>query len=729
MAFDKFLLAPITDGVREDVKPWLIPDRAFEKLSNAYNFRGRIKKRVGSRNVGDIDIKPSTRLRIKLSAASGTVPLGSSVASVGQMFSIGEHTLTANIAGNPALLLSSGGGLSGTYDTTTGAYVINGAGATDIYFYPVLPVMGFTNFERAEVNEERTYAFDTKFSYILLDSGWERIGAGLLVADPDTWSGSDSKFFWSENYRGVDDYNYLLFTTNYNVKDHIKYYDGFTWNFYRPQYASNAADLIEGCRLIVYFQNRLLLLNTIEYNSISGTTNTIVNRCRYSAIGSPFPSVGPPAYWPFREDIAGSGSFIDAPTREAIISAVKLKNRLIVFFERSTYELVYTGNQVYPFIWQQINSTLGCESTFSVIPFDQVSLGVGENGIHACNGANVQRIDSKIPDDIFKIHNEDEGVFRVHGIRDYYNEMTYWGMPSKGQHEKFPDTILVYNYNNDTWAYFDDSTTAFGYYYRHNEQTWTESSGTWEESNFVWNSGTQESNFRYVIAGNQQGYTFLMDRGISKNALSQQITDITEAAGVVTITSYNHNLSTGDWIQIENATGITELNGNIYKIKRVIGADAANTFTIDNAPVVTGTYSGSGTIRLVSMIDIRTKRFNFYSGNGLNTNIQKTDFLVDKVDGGEITIDYLTGASQVSLRDAGVDTGAILGSGMLETSSFNAFEESQARFWHAVYLQAQGESIQLRIYWSDSQMAKPNISQRWLEIHGILFHASPTQDL
>ena len=98
---------------------------------------------------------------------------------------------------------------------------------------------------------------------------------------------------------------------------------------------------------------------------------------------------------------------------------------------------MYTGNQVLPFIWQKINTELGAESTFSVVPFDKVILGVGNVGIHACNGANVERIDDKIPDEVFRIHNENEGVQRVYGIRDYDVEMVYWTFPSQEENSTF----------------------------------------------------------------------------------------------------------------------------------------------------------------------------------------------------------------------------------------------------------------------------------------------------
>jgi len=730
MAFDKFLIAPISEGMRRDIKPWLIPESAFEELNNAYIFRGRVKNRVGSINTGQFfdAASQSSRLRMKLGTTdpitgniAGTIPLGAAgLGAIGQVFTAGDDVFTViTDAAGAQDMLSTGAATVYTFNAATGAYNIQGAATgEDFYFYPALPVMGLTNYEKLDINDEDTYGFDTKFSYKLLSTGWERIGNSIATPAADIWTGTNSDFFWSTNWRGTDDYTYLLFSTNYSATDNLRYFDGTNWTRWQPQYASNVLNTIETARLIIPFQNRLLLLNTVESDE-NGINFTFVNRCRYSRVGSP---IGADSY---REDIDGEGSFIDAPTREAIVSCQKIKNRLIVFFERSTYELVYTGNQIYPFRWQEINSTLGCESTFSVVPFDKAVLGVGQTGIHACTGANVERIDTKIPDEVFEIHNDDDGVFRVHGIRDYYNEMVYWTMPYEHSYQSFPNKLLVFNYKENTWAFFDDHVTAFGYHQISDDLTWSEMDQEWEQNDDQWNDGTMESKFRYVIAGNQHGYTFLMHREFEFNAISKPVTDITEAAGVITVKVIAHNLSSGDWISFVNANGCPELEDNNYKVN----VQSADTFTIDHPPVFTGPYTGGAGIILVSKVDIYSKRFNFYSKQGDNTNIEKTDFLVDKNDDGALTVDYLVSASRLSMRQDGIDNGAILGSSVLEMDPYTDLENVQKRFWHAVYLQAQGESIQLRLYWTDEQMRDGNIPYVGFEIHGILFHASPTQEL
>jgi len=694
MKYDRFLIAPINAGLQNNLRPWIIPDDAFSRLNNVYVFRGRVRKRFGSTTMDpdktDNEEQLYSRLRIKLGTTdgagniSGTAPGARFV--IGQMFSVGSEFFTVNSTGTPAVMLTTGSATTHTYNTSTGAYVINGAAATtDLYFYPGEPVMGFANYEvDADLNEESLYAFDRQFAYKYTDgSGWDRAGTA-------TWTGSDSQFFWSVNYRGAASSDELLFVSNFNTADQIKYWNGSTWTTINPAFLAAAGNTIESARLIVPFKNRLLFLNTIE--KVSSVTTAFPNRCRFSQNGSPLAADA------WREDVDGKGDFIDAPIKQAIVGAQLLRDRLIVFFERSTWEIVYTGNNVLPFVWQQMNIELGVESTFSVVPFDKAILGIGNTGIHACNGANVERIDNKIPDEVFDFHDQTSSVFRVNGIRDYKNELVYWAVPNKDNSAVYPDRVLVYNYATNTWAFNDDSITAFGYDAPIHEK---------------------------IVAGNQEGYTFRVDTSEARNAPALQITDITEAGGIVTITMIDHNLTTGDYIAIEYALGITELNDNIYQVTRV----DADSVTLVNPPTVTGTYTGRGVATRVSQIDILTKQFNFYNKMGDGVYLAKTDFLVNRTDDGQILVDALPSTSTVSTVDDGTTSGSILGTNILETTFDDALEATQTRFWHTVYFQSQGENVEMRLYLNDDMMTDPDIAWSYFELHAMLIHALKTQEL
>lgn len=722
MPLDRFMIAPLTTGLETDVKPWLIPDNAFSSLNNAYVFRGRIRKRFGSYlmngSVSPAVAQQYSRFRINVGTTDmngdllGTVP--GSVFQVGQMFSIGDEMFSVVTAGNFSML-DTGNTTVATFDTATGAFVFQGSAAlTDVFFYPSTPVMGLITYENSSaINDEILIGFDTQFAYLRTSTAWERITAENAPGD-SVWTGDDSQFFWADNYRGTNASETWLFVTNYNENEpnFMRYYDGTTWFSFNPAFNATPGNTVIAARIIISFKDRLLLLNTVEDNSALGNGLFFRNRLRYSVIGNPISTT---AFYD-TPNAAGFGGFVDnLGTQEAIISAEFIKDRLIVFFERSTWEVVYTGNNIQPFRWQKINTELGAESTFSTIPFDKIILGIGDVGIHACTGANVERIDEKIPDEVFNIHTTSQGSERVYGIRDYYNELAYWTFPTAAFNLIYPNRVLVYNYKTQSWAFNDDTITCFGYFYSQNNLTWNSTNLTWEETVQTWASPNNTGRFRQIVAGNQQGFTFILNSESSRNSPALSVSNVAVAGVVVQILSMNHNLAIGDYIVVENAQGVVNLNNVSCVVQSVIDA---NTFQVSIAGV-TGVYAGGGTIARVSRINMATKQYNFYLEQGRNLSVSRVDFFVDKTTEGQITIDYYTSSSN-----------QLIGSQILETTPYALYplEQSQERLWHPVYLYAEGEFIQLVIYLSDAQMADLDIAWSDFQLHAQTYYAQLTSD-
>jgi len=728
MPYDKFLIAPLKTGLQRDVKPFMIQDDAFQYLQNAYVWRGRVIKRFGSyllNAIGSATDQYNARLRINIGTitanSSGTVP--GHIFQPGQMFSSGTLSFTVSnpAAGVQQMIRSDGSVSAATFNITNGAYNITATGlpgATIIYFYPSTPVMGFVVYQEGAINDEPTFAFDQQFTYQQINGGWDVLGIG-------TWTvltGSDSQFIWATNYRNALGDGTLLFITNNNPADPMQYWDGAAWHIFNP--AVNAAgDKVETCLMIIPFKDRLLLFNTTETGAEAGT---YVNRMRYSQNGDPTAAT---AFYDV-PNVAGFGGFVSCyDTQEQIISAKVIKDRLIVFFENSTYELVYTANEIQPFRWQRLNTELGTESTFSTVPFDKVVLTVGNVGIHACNGANVERIDNLIPDEVYKISESNAGIFRVHGIRDYFKEMVYWTFPSSdhevgGISETYPNRVMVYNYKTGSWAFNNDSFTAFGYYLQQANLTWATWFQPWFESDWQWAEGSRETQFREIIAGNQEGFTFIIDDEEPRNAPSLQITNITSIAGVVTITAYNHNLFQGDYVIIENIQATDPyaavLNGNIYNVTLT----NTNQFVIYQAGAPASGYLGQGTIGRVSNITIRTKQFNPYQDQATNIYLYKVEFNVDSTVNGEITVDYgadFPPTGNGLLADAQL-TGTILGTGVLETFPYALVpNEIQAQqLWHPVYFQSMGGNIQLQLSFSKAEITNPLIAFSDFEMHAMM---------
>ena len=422
----------------------------------------------------------------------------------------------------------------------------------------------------------------------------------------------------------------------------------------------------------------------------------------------------------------------DASTTEEIVSAEFIKDRLIVYFERSTWEIVYTGNGAHPFIWQKINTELGAVSTFSAVPFDKFVLTVGNTGIHACSGGNVERIDSKIPQQIFKINNDNNGIYRVHGIRDYAKEMVYWSFPQQGSNTfngVYPNKVLVYNYKNDSWAVNDDVITCFGEFEQQPDTTWSSATFTWGGTVNEWGSGLLDAEARRVIFGTPEGYILYVAPDSPRNAPSMQITDITATATDTTLVIVNHSLDVGDYIFVENDK--TELKLHpvageyIYQVQSVTDANTVSIGTVG----LFSTYTGGATAARVSNIYIQSKQWNPYVDKGMNVSIGKIDFGVQKTDNGQVYVDYSLSSSNISMVTDAVGSSVILGDqNILETSAYTDYplEATQDRIWHTIYFQGTGECIQILITMSPEQMLYPSMSMEDFQLEGIVLYTNPT---
>jgi len=769
---DRFLIAPFETGLELDAKPWLLPDDAFARLRNAYIFRGRVKKRFGTELTGtgaatSMMQNMRSKLAINLGNTSGVGFISSVLNAIpgdvtkfhtGAQFSIGNTIFTVKTAGAGVAMLTTDNpvipvpGDSATFSTVDGTYSITylaGAGLP-CYFYPSNPVMGLTQYEKGPINDEPAFAFDTQFIYKFAGNRWLKDGPLF----PAYFHGTNKDFFWAYNATGLYKYDTVLYVTNFYVvnkagvsdatDDPIWFYNGTVWTsnlinkWVFLSAGPNAGSYILNGKMLFYFKNRLLVLAPIERDvAVPNPHNTFYpSRCRFSMNGSP---LGVGAWLEENEPGYGGGGYIDASTEEEIIGAEFVKDRLIVFFESSTWEIAYTGNDVKPFIWQKLNTELGSRSTNSVVPFDKVVLAVGVNGICACNGSNVERIDKKIPDYVYGFNSLTDSICRVHGIRDYKTEMVYWSYPNHNKHtaSDYPNTILVYNYKNDSWAENDDCITCWGYFEQTTDKTWADLTMPWVEANFSWNSYVLEANEKRVIAGNQHGYVFLVNSTITSNARVLDITEITYAAATVTLTIKDHNLLVGDFIKIYNPTGVV-IVGNGDQIFRVDTTPTKDTIEIVAwiGSWVPGMYKGGGSVSRVSKIDIKSKEWNFYINSGRTALIPRVDFLVTKTpkraDGeyrGEITIDYTTNSSSLGLLQEGINSNSALGTNILETAPFNniPLEDTQKRLWHSVFLQGEGEFLQLHIYFTDEQMTVANTVFADFELHGIMIYASPTR--
>jgi len=570
------------------------------------------------------------------------------------VFTIGGITFTDQ--GN-GLLTSTTPGNSGTINYITGDVSIThtaGVGiATTLAFnyFPALPVMGILKRDVPTIGIDATVYFDTVYAYQYIN-GFQELSPGTV------WTGSNTDFFWAANYQGATPDLRYFFVTNNNITlgsatpyDPIRYYNNSVWTDLQPLVTATIT-LWEALIVIPYY-GRLLALNTWEgatAGGVSAATN-FFSRCRFSQFGNP---VGTNSW---RQDIFGLGGFLDAPTNEAIISAAFFRNTLIVFFEYSTWQLRYIGEYGLPFIFERVSSDFGSVSTYSPIVFDQGVMTVSDRGIIQAAANGVSRLDEQIPEQVFSFQIQNSAPNFVHGIRDFEKELVYWNYLDVSANvsttQTYPNTVLLFNYKNNTWAKFRDTITCFGPSQFQFGVTWDSLTVFWE-STISWDNVDDQQYVDYVSAGTQAGFINIYqnpdastpepDNNLYAPTMAITAVDFTTNPNLTQITIPSHNLENGEIIYIQNAiwSGTDPgLNNKIYRVTiaqtpgpnpNVITLETWNEESQSYDPVnitSTAVYLGCGIVTLFPKMNIVGKDFNPFQGAGKQFKLSFIDFQMD----------------------------------------------------------------------------------------------------
>lgn len=526
--------------------------------------------------------------------------------------------------------------------------VIAGTATTITFtYFPSLPVMGILKQDVATIGIDQTIFFDTVHAYQFTTGTFQ-----ALTATNNIWTGSNTDFFWSANYQGANPSFKYFFVTNFNLDlaaatyDPIRYYNNSIWIDLQPLVTATVT--LWQALIVVPYYGRLVALNVWEGPTSSTYTGAshFSGRATFSQVGNPIAANS------FRRDIFGLGGFIDAPTNESIVGAAFFRNTLIVFFEYSTWQLRYIGEYGLPFIFERISSDFGAVSTFSSIVFDQGVMTVSDRGVIQASAGGLKRLDEQIPETIFSFQIQNNAPNFVHGIRDFEKELVYWNYvdtSNLGIYQTYPNTVLVYNYRNNTWAQFRDTITCFGPAQFTFGITWDSETTFWD-SEVSWDNVDDQNYVEYVTFGNQQGFISIYENPDASTPIpcpinygpSLFIYSIALSADPITIVSPDHNIQN----QTESGGEIVFISGMLWD-----GADPgfnnalylavpvdANTLALyfwngENYVALTTSstsiYIGNGVMSLCPVMNIVGKDFNPYQAAGKQFKLSYIDFLMD----------------------------------------------------------------------------------------------------
>lgn len=233
----KLIVGPIGKGLRTDVIPCNIDNDSFPTLINAFQWRGRVKRKRGTSLLNRTQ-RFFNSLLISYNTGSTTITLdGSGNGNLLTGFSITTKAPDAALVPGFVVITAPGptvftdpaedGTLSpsGTINYSTGAISIpSQAGAAvsaSFQYYPNLPIMGIEELVLTLLQYPGTLVFDPVYSYNILQGSPYNIydvsfyknpaadGVNLpgyvpkSNPTPTTWNGQDYQQFYTVNYQGA----------------------------------------------------------------------------------------------------------------------------------------------------------------------------------------------------------------------------------------------------------------------------------------------------------------------------------------------------------------------------------------------------------------------------------------------------------------------------------------------------------------------------------------------
>ena len=587
---NNFMIGPIKDGLRKDVKPYAIPEDSFDSITNAYQWRGRVIRRQGYTLLGRLANNTSV-MGLKTRQLYGA----SDDVSVDLRQLIAFDTTNAyfyDSISTSFLALPTEMPTVWSGEDYQFFYTLNYAGAfwatnskQGLHGFAINKTTSFANQTTSggnffvDVNDPANN-FQVNDVVYILNSLINNLRQGVVTVSGATFTMKATDGLGVFTNGNTSSGIVLSSTRSKTGQDGIRYYgvlsNGTGWANYNPPIDPNNA--LCGALLIFSYRGYLVFLNTYEGNETA--VYNYGNRARWTQIGTPYYTAPQPLnpnpqgidFNTARDDLFGRGGANDAPTTELIVGAAFIRDILIVYFETSTWRLRFVNNSQNPFVWERVNVELGSDCTFSAIPFDKGLMSIGTRGIVISDGNDTVRFDEKIPDDIFNIRQANNGLNRVYGIRTFRTRLNYWTIPSSNNPTgTYPDQVLVYNYDTSNWSYFDDCFTCFGYYYNVSlGYKWSDLPLAWTNyGGYYANTGATSQGYESIIAGNQQGFVLLLEQNSAQNGNSLYISAINTTTQLVS--SPSNNLPDGTWITISGVTGTTSidgvsLNGRNFKI-------------------------------------------------------------------------------------------------------------------------------------------------------------------
>jgi len=500
MSYQPYPIYNLGTGKVTSRDPWLLPKDAFETLKNCHLQRGVLQKRQGYTEFGQIvhtdtaagtDSNPANAVMgiynhyqddVEAMLAMDTVRINKFNSSTEAFEDITRMKIHVKSGGGQNHLPSADDVIEGV---TSGAYATVEAVITDHGDFVAGTADGTIILKNTTVNGTFQDAETLRDKNNVTDI----FGVADGAASEQEFTGDDNNFFWFENWKNV---GYLT-----NSIDQIQKYTstGLSRLYIDLDVEGGPDNDVNTCLLIFSYKGRLVILQTTERGE------NHYQRARWCEIDDP-------STWK-------EANYVDAPTEDWIMAADYIGEDLIVWFERSIWKLAYTGDADLPFRWEKIVATEGCYATYSLVSFSDEIIGVGPTRLVGTDGRDAYGLDEKIPDEMLNWNQET--IDYCYGLV-LEEESQVWTSFASSSAE-LPDSALVNNYEEDSWAVYELPIHVLGYSSLESDLILDEidASIALDDIDYSFDDKELQAGYPTTLMGCRDGYIYQLNTGGDDN--------------------------------------------------------------------------------------------------------------------------------------------------------------------------------------------------------------------
>jgi hypothetical protein len=236
---------------------------------------------------------------------------------------------------------------------------------------------------------------------------------------------------------------------------------------------------------------------------------------------------------------------------------------------------------------------------------------------------------------------------------------------------------------------------------------------------------------------------FVVDIPFASTATITNATQTTQAVLTVQYEPVEASFFAGQTVSISGVVGMTQLNGNTYTILKVDQTNGLITLNVDSTGFTA--YVSGGVVTLVSYVGLlqftrlsrplmQTKQFPFYWDRGKKVRIGVQKYLLDYTDQAQVTLNiYLSQDPDTAWNDPSANNSLPYSQTLFTCPETDNLQmptaATQSQIWHRINTSLIGDTVQLGITLSDTQMRVLDYATAEIALHGIMLTVSPGPDL